>query len=398
MADQNQNSQQNQQQNSPAELVRGVVGFFSTVKGSKVKIVYTNVFTGKIKVKSGGLFFNFPWRTSPVEISLEQHKIDTVCRKTTTRIGNDVGPEVDYDTDYFIKVVDPSKFMDSSYSQSVEQVRKNIGEILDQKIQDYIRSSEYDTLIHQPSIDFLDQIGKRTSTGAFPTGSLNQFLLEQYGIGVAHVTFKIRLSKEIQDAINARKQASEQAKAEDEKRKVKVTAAKADAEVKKIQAETDANVARLMGEASGAALRSELEAYKGIIPDEQMGSVVQAREIAKSKGTIIHSVGGSTATTDALTTGMMMGRGFAMQNTEQPVQQQQPQQQPPAQQQPQQQAPSQVDWSAVSDDEYLTAEDSAQLAAERKTTILPGGRYHISYLTEEEKKRYCVASAKGKTK
>ena len=52
-----------------------------------------------------------------------------------------------------------------------------------------------------------------------------------------------------------------------------------------------------------------------------------------------------------------------------------------------------IDWKSLPDDEYLSAEDSLRLAQERGMVLTPGGRYHISYLTEEEKKRYKVAAA-----
>ncbi len=407
MADtnQNQNPQQGQPQSSN-DITEGVVGFFRTISGTKTKIVYTNIFTGEIKVKSRGIFFNFPWKSRPVRISLDQHKIDTVCGRTTTlgTGGNTVGPEIDYDTDYFVKIVDPGKFMDVAYSTSPEQIKKNIGDILDQKIQDYIRSHEYDTLIRQSSIDFMDEIGKRTNTGAFPTGTLNQELLEHYGMEVSKITFKVRPPKELLEEATKAKQAELATKTAENERKRREIEAQADADVTRIKAAAVAEQERLKGEAIAKNIASWIAAG---MTNEQIASQLVNHELVNgvNPNTIVlassavqqnGSVPGQNAAFDMTT----MLQLFSKMLQQQQASQQQTVQQQPSQQQPvqQQQAPEDADWASQPDTEYLTAEDSAKLAAERKTTIVPGGRYHILHLNDEERTRYCVAADKGKTK
>ena len=155
MADNNQPQTQQPQQD---ELVRGVVGCFHTISGNKTRIVYTNVFTGKLHVKERGLFFNFPWRIRPVTVSLDQQKVDTAERMThTASTGTSTGPSVSYDTDYFLKIVDPVKFVESTESTSPSAIRKTIGDLLDQKIRDYIITQDYATLMQQGAINFATQ-------------------------------------------------------------------------------------------------------------------------------------------------------------------------------------------------------------------------------------------------
>lgn len=394
------------------EFTEGVVGLFHTISGTKTKIVYTNLFTGKIHVKSGGFFFNFPWRRKPVKISLDQHKIDTVCRKTTTlgTGGNNVGPMVDYDTDYFIKIVDPEKFMDVAYSTSPEQIRRNIGDILDQKIQDYIRVQDYDTLIRQSSVDFLSQIGSRVN-GVFPANSLNQELLENYGLEVTRLTFKVRPPQELIAEVTRTKQAEQEAKtAEQESRKRQIEAT-GQAEATRIAAAAEADKERF----KGAALAQNIAAWIASgMTNEQIAAKLANQELVN--GTNPHTIIMATAAAQQqVQQGQIGGSAFDMtlmlQLFNQMMQQNQVQQQaqPQAQQtqsqpqtqtqtqtqqqgQAQQQPQASVNWSTLPDSEYLSAEDSARLAAERGETIQAGGRYHISLLSDEEKTRYQVAA------
>lgn len=411
MADNNTNpTPQQDQQQVQDNLTEGIVGLFHTISGTKTKIVYTNLFTGKIHVKSGGFFFNFPWRRRPVKISLDQHKIDTICRKTTTlgTGGNSVGPMVDYDTDYFIKVVDPEKFMDVAYSTSPEQIRKNIGDILDQKIQDYIRVQDYDTLIRQSSVDFLSQIGSRTN-GAFPPHSLNQELLENYGLEVTRLTFKVRPPQELIAEVTKTKQAEQAAKTAEQESRRKQIEATGQAEATRIAAAAEADKERF----KGAALAQNIAAWIASgMTNEQIAAKLANQELVN--GTNPHTIVMATAAAQQqLQQGSMGNNAFDMtmmlqlfnqmmqQNQAQQQPQQQSQQQPQQQQvqsQQQQAQPSSVDWASLPDNEYLSAEDSARLASERGQTIQAGGRYHISLLSEEEKTRYQVASAKTNTR
>lgn len=408
-ANQNGNNTQNPQQTD--EFIEGVVGLFHTISGTKTKIVYTNLFTGKIHVKSGGFFFNFPWRKKPVKISLDQHKIDTICRRTTTvgTGGNNIGPMVDYDTDYFIKIVDPEKFMDVAYSRSAADIKRNIGDILDQKIQDYIRNQPYDSLVRQSSVDFLSEIGARIN-GAFPPGSLNQELLENYGLEVSRITFKVKPPQELIDEVAKTKQAEQAARTAEQERIKREIEARGQAEATRITAEAEAEKERL----KGAALASNIASWIAAgMTNEQIATKLANQELVN--GTNPHTIIMAAAAAQQQTQQApgVMGNAYDMTLMlnlfNQIMQQNQTQQQPPAQQQPPQsqqnvqagqqpQPAPQVDWDSLPDDEYLTAEDSARLAAERGDVLLPGGRYHISYLTDEQKTRYSVAAQRGNTR
>lgn len=410
----NQNAQNGAQNNQQTrEFTEGVVGLFHTISGTKTKIVYTNLFTGKIHVKSGGFFFNFPWRKKAVKISLDQHKVDTVCRRTTTvgTGGNNIGPEVDYDTDYFIKIVDPEKFMDVAYSTSPSEIKRNIGDILDQKVQDYIRSQSYDALIRHSSVNFLSAIGDRVN-GVFPPGSLNQELLENYGLEVTKITFKVKPPQELIAEATRTKQAEQATRTAEQESRRREIEAQGQAQVTRIAAEAEAEKERLKGAAlaqniSGwiaAGMTNEQIAQKlanqelvnGINPN----TIVMATSAVQQQG----SLPGQNSTFDMTA---MLQLFYKMMQQNQP-QQQQPQQQDQQQsnqqqgvqqqsQQAQQQS-TQVDWASLPDSEYLSAEDSARLAAERGENLLPGARYHISFLSDEEKQRYQVAAQAGRTR
>lgn len=404
----NQNAQNNQETNETAEFTEGVVGLFHTISGTKTKIVYTNLFTGKIHVKSGGFFLNLPWRKKAVKISLDQRKVDTVCRRTTTigTGGANIGPEVDYDTDYFIKVTDPEKFMDVAYSTSPSQIKKNIGDILDQKVQDYIRSQAYDDLIRHSSVDFLSEIGSRIN-GAFPPGSLNQELLENYGLEVTKITFKVRPPRELVEEATRTKQAEQAARTAEQESRRRQIEAEGQAQVTRITSEAEAEKARLQGAALAQNISSWIAAG---MTNEQIAMKLANQELVN--GTNQHTIVMAAAAQAQAQTGndafnatlmlqlfnQIMQQNNAQQPQNQP--QSQPQSQPQNQQQQQQQTQpqSQVDWSALPDEEYLSAEDSARLAAERNQQIQPGGRYHISFLTDDEKTRYHVAAQRENTR
>lgn len=402
----NPTPEQQQQQQTPehVNITEGIVGLFHTISGTKTKIVYTNLFTGKIHVKSGGFFFNFPWRRKPVKISLDQHKIDTICRKTTTlgTGGNSVGPMVDYDTDYFIKVVDPEKFMDVAYSTSPDQIKKNIGDILDQKIQDFIRIQDYDSLIRQSSVDFLSQIGSRDVNGVFPANSLNQELLENYGLEVTRLTFKVRPPQELIAEVTRTKQAEQAARTAEQESRRRQIEAQGQAEVTRIHSAAEAEKIRLEGEALAQNIAAWIASG---MTNEQIAKKLANHELVNGRNehTIIMAAadqaqqqagsGAFNATLMMQLFNQMMQQHQAQQQVQQP-----PQQQVQQQTQQQQQPTSTVNWAVLPDDEYLSAEDSVSLAAERGQTIAPGGRYHISLLTDEEKTRYHVAAQRGNTR
>lgn len=409
MADNNEN--QNAQNNQvTGAFTEGVVGLFHTISGTKTKIVYTNLFTGKIHVKSGGFFLNLPWRKKAVKISLDQKKVDTVCRRTTTigTGGNNIGPEVDYDTDYFIKVTDPEKFMDVAYSTSPSQIEKNIGDILDQKVQDYIRSQPYDILIRHSSVDFLSEIGSRAN-GAFPPGSLNQELLENYGLEVTKITFKVKPPRELVEEATKTKQAEQAARTAEQESRRRQIEAEGQAQVTRINSAAEAEKIRLQGDALAQNISSWIAAG---MTNEQIAMKLANQELVN--GTNQHTIVMAAATqaqaqngNDAFNATLMMQLFNQIMQQNQAYQQAQPQSQPQPQPQPQNQQPpqqqqgqpqSQIDWAALPNDEYLSAEDSARLAAERGQQIQPGGRFHISFLTDEEKTRYQVAAQRGNTR
>lgn len=397
MAEQNPNPSAQNEAPTTSEFTEGVVGLFHTISGTKTKIVYTNVFTGKIHVKSGGFFFNFPWRSKPYKISLDQHKVDTMCRKTTT-LGADgvsVGPSVDYDTDYFIKIVDPEKFMDVAYSTSPSQIKKNIGDILDQKIQDYIRRQVYDNIIVQSSVNFLDEIGRRVD-GAFPANSLNQFLLENYGLEVSQITFKVRPPQSLIDEATKTKQAEQAARTAEQEKRRRIINAQTQAEETRITASAQA-------EAEKATIGAKVEVLGGTLNGDQLRDVITTESIAKSNNTKIITgmpgTGTSQSAMDMATLGEVIGAAIAERFPQSQAQTGIPQQQSSQQVQTQQQRQiTPEEWAALPDTEYLSVEDSAALAQERGQQIAPGGRYHISYLSAQEKQKYQVAAEKGKSK
>ncbi len=409
----NQNAQNGAQNNqSTGEFTEGVVGLFHTISGTKTKIVYTNLFTGKIHVKSGGFFFNFPWRKKAVKISLDQQKVDTVCRRTTTvgTGGTNIGPEVDYDTDYFIKIVDPEKFMDVAYSTSPAQIRRNIGDILDQKVQDYIRSQPYDALIRHSSVNFLSEIGDRVN-GVFPPGSLNQELLENYGLEVTKITFKVKPPQELIAEATRTKQAEQATRTAEQESRRREIEAQGQAQVTRINAEAEAEKERLKGAAlaqniSGwiaAGMTNEQIAQKlanqELVNGVNPNTIVMATSAVQQQGFLPGQNAGFDMAAMLQLFSKIMQQNQSQQTPQAPAQEQQtqPESQRQAQTQAQQQ-PAQVDWSTLPDDEYLSAEDSVRLANERGDNLLPGARYHISYLTDEEKQRYQVAAQAGRTR
>lgn len=396
-----QNTNQNPTQNPNETLITtGIVGLFHTISGTKTKIVYTNLFTGEIKVKSGGFFFNFPWRKKAIKVNLDQQKIDTSEKQAFTLGGTapngavQVGPQVSYDTDYYVRVVNPEKFMDSAYAGSASQILKTIGDILDQKVQDYIKTQQYDTLIAHNSVDFLNQIGNRALTGAFPANSLNQQLLDTYGVEVTKITFQVKPPQQLVEAAAKTRQAVEdqkRIKIEQETERMRI-----ETEADRIKKLSDARAqeTREVGKAKAEVLGDTASALGQTLDPTATKDVMVADAFANGSNKGIMTIGGSGTqqTMDVAALGQIIGQTIA---NALPTQQQAGQQlQAGQQQQPQQP----FDWASLPDTEYLTAEDSAALAAERGKGIQPGARYHISYLTADEKKRYCVAADKGKTR
>lgn len=415
MADNNANpNPQNSQNPQTSEFAEGVVGLFHTISGTKTKIVYTNLFTGKIVVKSGGFFLNFPWRRKAVKISLDQHKVDTICRKSTTvgTGGNSIGPEIDYDTDYFIKIVDPEKFMDVAYSTSTAQIQRNIGDMLDQKIQDYIRQQPYDVLIRHSSIDFLNEIGARVND-VFPPNTLNQELLDKYGLEVTRITFKVRPPQALVDEAMKTKQAEQATRTAEQEKRRKEIEAQSQAQVTRINAQAEADKERLRGAVLAQNISSWISAG---MTNEQIAMKLANQELVNgvNPNTIVMATSaiqqqgflpGQNASFDMAGMLQLFNKIMQQQAAQNQVQYQgqpmggQPAQQQSLQQQPaQRQALSSQDWASLPDTEYLTEEDSVKLAAERGEQILPSARYHISYLTAEEKTRYQVAAQKGNTR
>jgi len=400
MADNNQN-QQPQQQPQQDELVRGVVGLFHTISGNKTRIVYTNVFSGQIHVKQGGLYINWPWRIRPVTVSLDQQKVDTSERIThTASTGTSTGPTVSYDSDYFLKIVDPAKFVESTESMSAAAIRRTIGDLLDQKIRDYIITQDYATLMGRGAIDFATQLNSGTP-------SLAQQILDDYGVEVRNIMFRVKPPKNLVDEANKTaeaRQAQQTAIAAAERDRLeaegraRVTAITAGAEKTRIEAE-GAALAQNMQKWIAAGMTTEQIAMK--LANEALTNGTNPNTVVIAAANAQNATG--TNPSFDMATMMAMFNTMMRQNQQQ-VSQQQVQQAPQqqVQQAPQQQAQQapqgQVDWDSLPNDFYLTAEDSSALAAERGINIVPGGRFHISNLTPEEKTRYVVASQKGRTR
>lgn len=384
MADTNQNPQQ---QAESDELVRGVLGFFHPISGRRTTVVYTNFFTGKIHVKKGGLFLGFPWNVKAVEISLNQQKVDTPERITHTATTNGTtGPSVSYDTDYFIKIVDPELFMERAYSTSARQVRKVIGEKLDQKIRDYIVARSYDDLMRQSSVDFLTEV-QRVVNGH----SIASEIEDEYGVEIVSIQFKVKPPKALVDEANKRRQevaAQETASAERLRKQIEeegkaerlIIEERAKAEAEKQHVEVQAfRVSQMI--ASG--MQSQQVAQ--VIANEALTNGTNPNTVVIAAANALNASGSAGPTFDVASMTAMVNAIMNQQRSQQSSQQQ-------TQQQSQQQQAF-TDWSSLSDEEYLSAEDSVRLSQERGERIQPGGRYHISYLTEAEKARYHVAAA-----
>lgn len=403
MADNNQ--PQAAQQPQQDELIRGVVGCFHTLSGNKTRIVYTNVFTGKLHVKERGLFFNFPWRIRPVTVSLDQQKVDTAERMThTASTGTSTGPSVSYDTDYFLKIVDPVKFVESAESMSASAIRKTIGDLLDQKIRDYIITQDYATLMQQGAFNFAAQLN-------LGTPSLATQILNDYGVEVRNIMFRVKPPKNLVEEANKTahaRQAQQTAREEAERQrleaegKARVTEITADAEKKRIEAE-------------GAALAQNMQRWIAAgMTNEQIAQKLanEALTNGTNPNTFVFANAGQQMGTDmsalfAMVTAAMRqqqqmqqgnGMGAVNNGNQQSVQQSNNAGATNNGNQQNSTVPDTIDWDSLNDDEYLTAEDSAALAAERGQRILERGRYHISLLTSAEKQRYVVASQKGRTR
>lgn len=392
MADNNQPQAQQPQQD---ELVKGVVGFFHTVSGNKTKIVYTNVITGNLHVKEKGLFWNWPWRIRPVTVSLDQQKVDTPERLThTASTGTSTGPTISYDTDYFLKIVEPVKFVEATESMSASAIRKTIGDLLDQKIRDFIITQDYATLMGQGAINFAAHLNAGTP-------SLSQQIRDDYGVEVRNIMFRVKPPKALVEEANKTalaQQAQQTATAEAERDRI---AAVGRAQVTTITA--DAEKQRL--ELEGAALAQNIQSWISAGMTNDQIATKLANE-ALTNGTNPNTIVFAGREAAGANPSFDMAATLSMFNMIMQRQQQNQQAAPqtnnagPSNNVGQQQASSssQVDWSSLDNDEYLTAEDSAALSAERGQTIVAGGRYHISYLTAEEKQRYVVASQKGRTR
>ena len=400
------NNQPQAQQHQQDELVKGVVGFFHTISGNKIRIVYTNVLTGNLHVKTKGLFWNWPWRIRPVTVSLDQQKVDTPERVThTASTGTSTGPTISYDTDYFLKIVDPVKFVEATESMSASAIRKTIGDLLDQKIRDYIITQDYATLMSRGAIDFATQL----SSG---TPSLAQQISDDYGVEVRNIMFRVKPPKSLVEEANKTalaQQAQRTATAEAERDRIaavgraQVTTITADAESQRLQLE-GAALAQNMQSWIAAGMTNEQIAVK--LANEALTNGTNQNTIVVASAAANGAVAGANPNFDMAT---MMGLFNIMMQRQQAqpgasvsgINNVVPAQAPAASSAAVPQQPDQIDWSSLPDDEYLTAEDSAALAAERKAKNLPnskiltGARLHISLLSAEEKQRYVVASQKG---
>ena len=395
------NNQPQAQQHQQDELVKGVVGFFHTISGNKIRIVYTNVITGNLHVKTKGLFWNWPWRIRPVTVSLDQQKVDTPERVThTASTGTSTGPTISYDTDYFLKIVDPVKFVEATESMSASAIRKTIGDLLDQKIRDYIITQDYATLMSRGAIDFATQL----SSG---TPSLAQQISDDYGVEVRNIMFRVKPPKSLVEEANKTalaQQAQRTALAEAEKERIaaqgraQVTTITADAERQRLELE-GAALAQNMQSWIAAGMTNEQIAVK--LANEALTNGTNQNTIVVASAAANGAVAGANPNFDMAT--MMSMFNIMMQRQQNGAAQVSGVNNvaPAASSATATQQPDQVDWASLPDNQYLTAEDSAALAAERRAKnlpdaeILPGARFHISLLSDEEKQRYVVASQKG---
>lgn len=223
------NNQNNNQTIADNQIVQGELGLFNTISGKKTKVVYTNFFTGKVCEFKRGFFINFPWRVRPVKVSLSATKIDTVERTAHTApptgtVGTySAGPSITYDIDYFIKVVDPVKYVEAVESKNAAEIRKNIGSMLDQTIRDYIIKRDYDTLLAMREINVYEEL-KKDRTGGRP--SIAQALKDEYGIEICDIECKLQPSRELlaqADKTAVAEQAVKTAEAEQRRMNIEAT-------------------------------------------------------------------------------------------------------------------------------------------------------------------------------
>ncbi len=390
-------SQVNPAQGTPTEqnhdIVRGVVNFFNVVGRTNTKIVYTSL-GGNVVVDQGfrlfrGLYLNFPWKRRAVRVSLTNHTLDTESKETfTLGVNGANGVKIGYDADYQIRIVDVEKFYSvadslgngNDLSINTKEIYKLIQNLLEQRVLEYIHSRTYDDLMRLQSVDLQSAINMPGTNGAT---SLMQYIRDNYGVEVSRITFQLCQPKALsEEATKTRVVEQEKLTALQQQQKLKIEE-EGRAERTRIMTDVQAEQVKKMGEAEAAAIGS----INGADPTR----VAEAKEETKRA----QAYASGTATVYAFQGGqpnMVMGMPGMMNGM--------PQQQvsQPAQQPVSQVSTQSVDWNSLPDDEYLSVEDSAQLSAERGKAILPGARYHYSYLTAEEKTRYKVAADKGKTK
>lgn len=374
------------------QVITGKVGLFGHIIGDKAQIVYSNLLSGDIHVKGKGIFFNFPWKVKAVQISLDDYRIDTKPRAIQTKDpnGSGFGPEVFVDADYTVRIADSEKFMNAVYGNnnqniSASYVRSMIGIKLDEMVAIYIKNLTYEEAVRQTSPNLMMLLNQIENNGL----SIKQNLFNLYGVEVADMTVLINEDEKLKNARKDTKEAEEKKKTSAIENATRLERAQTDSAIEKIKGETAAQV-------EGA----KFAARKDALTDEQLSAeqttdIIKAESLANGQGTtrVFYSTG------DAGVSQTVMGAdvfgqvvGDALKETLSQFQQQSQPAQQQTQQQQTQSTQANVDWSKLPDTEYLSAEDSARLAAERGEQLLPGGRYHISLLNDAEKQRYHVAA------
>lgn len=399
MADNNTNNPSEELMRQRNEqIVNGgkVRGPFVTVKTGTV-LVATNMFTGQIIEKSMGLKIIWPWLRDARISSTHSQPLFTPTSSTLTSDNL----RVSFDTDYMFKIVDQTKYasrvMANREGTSMnEEAIKTIGRILDQLVKDHIRQQNSDSFRQTTSLSLNNLLGTQLGNGR----TVEDDLEENFGIKITKMLIKdITLPKEITEA-------AAQAKEAEARRAIEIKDAEAQAKITRTTAQAEADKTKMLAEAQAEQIKQMLAAG---LTETSMATKL-ANE-ALTNGTNPHTIvlaaaqakGQAAQSNPQFDMAAMLALfNQMMQQNQQNVQSvqtaastaQQTPTPPPASPEPT------VDFASLPDDEYLTAEDSIVLARERgeESRLAPGGRYHISFLTDDQKARYSVAAQKGKAK
>lgn len=397
MANENQPSEELRRERLEHIVSSGKVkGPFVTVKQGTV-LVATNLFTGRIVEKSPGLTVIWPWLRSPRISSTHSQALFTPPCTTLTSDNLTVS----FDSDYMFKIIDQKTYearvMATREGTSMsEEAIKTVGRILDQLVKDHIKAQNSDSFRNTTSISLDGLLTTTLSNGR----TVEEDLEENFGIKITKMLIKdISLPKEITEA------ASKQ-KAAESRRNMEIRDAEAKATVTKTIADAEAYATTTLAEAKGNEIKQMIDS--GLSPDavaiklanEALTNGTNPHTIVLAAAQAQNQIGAQFGNNSSFDMAVMIQlfNQMMQQNHDKPAvpPTSVPESSAPAEQQAA--TESTIDWASLSNDEYLSAEDSLTLAQERKVEIKPGARFHISLLTDAEKARYKVVAEKNRTR